>query len=110
VSVIRVSILTIPTEHLEQAEHMMVEAESSLAGIHDLPGLRAYFAGVDRTTSQLSNVSIWDNAEHAQAMSTFQPMLDLAAAISTAIPGVTFLRPIPNFENVWQWGETTEAR
>jgi hypothetical protein len=104
-SVVRVSILNIPSEHIEQAVTMMRDAESSLDAIHDLPGLRAYFAGVDRTTSQLSNVSVWDSVEHASAMSTFQPMLDLAASIVAAIPGVTFMRPIPNFDNVWQWGD-----
>jgi hypothetical protein len=108
-SVIRVSILTIPPDHLEQAEHMMIEAESALEGIRALPGLRAYFAGINRTTFQLSNVSVWDSVEHAKAMTTFQPMLDLANAIAIAIPGVTFMRPIPNFETLWQWGEAGGA-
>jgi hypothetical protein len=103
-SVVRVSILNIPTEHLEHVEQLMIDAEHELAGIRDLPGLRAYFAGVDRTTSQLSNVSVWDSVEHASAMRTFQPMLDMAAKFAE-LPGVTFVRPIPNFENLWQWGD-----
>jgi hypothetical protein len=103
-SVVRVSILTIPAEHIEKAATIMVEAESALAGIRDLPGLRAYFAGVDRSMGQLSNVSVWDTEENAKAMSTFQPMLDLAGMLANAIPGVTFLRPIPNFDTLWQWG------
>jgi hypothetical protein len=32
--------------------------------------------------------------------------LDLARAFSE-IPGVTFVRPIPNFEGLWQWGDTS---
>jgi hypothetical protein len=39
-------------------------------------------------------------------MSTFQPMLDLAGTFAK-IPGVTFMRPIPNFESLWQWGDAS---
>jgi hypothetical protein len=105
-SVVRVSILNIPPEHLDHVEQLMTEAERDLAGIRDLPGLRAYFVGVDRVTSQLSNVSVWDSVEHARAMGTFQPMLDLATEFA-GIPGVTFVRPIPNFETLWQWGDAS---
>jgi hypothetical protein len=107
-SVVRVSILNIPTEHLDLTAQLMKDAEETLAEIRTLPGLRAYFAGIDRTTSQLSNVSIWDSVEHAKAMSTFQPMLDLAATFAS-LPGVTFVRPIPNFDQLWQWGDATGA-
>jgi hypothetical protein len=106
VSIVRVSILNIPTDFLDYAEKLMAEAESDLAEIRNLPGLLAYFAGVDRTTSQLSNVSVWDSVEHAKAMSTFQPMIDLATKLAET-PGVTFLRPIPNFENIWHWGDAS---
>ncbi len=103
-SIVRVSILNIPAEHVDHVSQLMTEAEASLSGIRELPGLLAYFAGVDRATSQFSNVSVWDTTEHAQAMSTFQPMLDLATQFLT-IPGVTFVRPIPNFDTLWQWGD-----
>jgi hypothetical protein len=36
-------------------------------------------------------------------MSRFQPMLDLGKRFGAK--GATFLRPIPNFECLWQWGE-----
>jgi hypothetical protein len=36
-------------------------------------------------------------------MSTFDPMLALAERF--AAKGATFLRPIPNFEPLWEWGE-----
>jgi hypothetical protein len=105
-TVVRVSILNIPAEHLDHATTMMTAAESALEGIRELPGLLAYFVGVDRSTSQLSNVSVWDSEEHAKAMSTFQPMLDLAKTFAD-IPGVTFVRPIPNFDSLWQWGHAS---
>ena len=102
-TVVHVSILNIPTQHLDEASRRMREAEASLEGIRKLPGLLAYFVGVDHSTSQLSNVSVWDTDEHAKAMSNFQPMLDLARTFSE-LPGVTFVRPIPNFVGLWQWG------
>ncbi len=105
-TVVRVSILNIPAEHFDRAEELMTEAEQALSGIRDLPGLRAYFAGVDRTTSQMTNVSVWETAEHAQAMSSFQPMLDLGKTFLD-LPGVTFVRPIPNFDTLWQWGDAS---
>jgi len=75
--VVRVSILTIPDGHIEDAAESMRKAEEELKGVQKLKGLRAYFAGVDRARSQLTNVSVWDSAENAEQMSSFQPMLDL---------------------------------
>lgn len=57
----------------------------------------------DRARSQLTNVSVWDSIEHPEQMSRFQPMLDLGNGF--VAKGATFLRPIPNFECLWQWGE-----
>jgi hypothetical protein len=88
--IVRVSILTIPDGHIEAAAEAMRKAEEELRGILKLKGLRAYFAGVDRARSQLTNVSV-------------QPMLDLGKCFATQ--GATFLRPIPNFDCLWQWGD-----
>jgi hypothetical protein len=57
----------------------------------------------NRDPDQLTNVSVWDSLEHAEQMSRFQPMLDLGNRFGAK--GATFLRPIPNFECLWQWGE-----
>ena len=100
--IVRVSILTFPDGHIEAAAEAMRNAEEELRGILKLKGLRAYFAGVDRVRSQLTNVSVWDSAENAEQMSSFQPMLDLGKRF--AAQGATFLRPIPNFDCLWQWG------
>jgi hypothetical protein len=99
---VRVSILTIPAGRIDEAADAMRKAEEELKGILRLKGLRAYFAGVDRARSQLTNVSVWDSPESAEQMSSFQPMLDLGARF--AARGATFLRPIPNFDCLWQWG------
>jgi len=101
--VVRVSILTIADGHIEEAADSMRKAEEELKGARKLVGLRAYFVGVDRARSQLTNVSVWDSAENAEQMSTFQPMLDLGKQF--AARGATFLRPIPNFDCLWQWGD-----
>jgi hypothetical protein len=101
--IVRVSILTIPDGHIEEAAESMRKAEEELMGVQKLNGLRAYFAGVDRARSQLTNVSVWDSAENAEQMSSFQPMLDLGKRF--AAQGATFLRPIPNFDCLWQWGD-----
>jgi hypothetical protein len=77
VNTVRVSILNIPADQIDHVAQLMTNAETALAGIKELPGLISYYAGIDRETSQLSNVSVWESAEHAKAMSTFQPMLDL---------------------------------
>jgi hypothetical protein len=101
-STVRVSILNIPAEHLDQAAEWMTEAEGDLAGIKNLPGLISYHAGIDRENGQLSNVSVWDSAEHARAMSTFLPMLDLGAKFQQ-LSGISFVRPISNFDELWRW-------
>lgn len=105
--VVRVSILTIPRGRIDEAADAMRKAETALIGIKQLTGLHAYFAGVDRDRSQLTNVSVWDSVEHAEQMSTFQPMLDLGERF--AAEGATFLRPIPNFQCLWQWGDISGA-
>ena len=102
-SVVRISILTIPEDGIDEAAEVMRKAEQELKGIQKLPGLRTYFAGVDRARSQLTNVSVWDSIGHAEQMSRFQPMLDLGKRFGAK--GATFLRLIPNFECLWEWGE-----
>lgn len=103
-AVVRVGILYIPQGRIEEAARAMSDAERELTGARKLAGLRMFFAGVDRARSQLTNVSIWDSTEHAEQMSSFQPMLDLAKEFG-AVQGATFLRPIPNFECLWSWGD-----
>jgi len=102
--VVRVGILTVPRDRIDEAAEAMRRAEAELIGIKQLPGLRAFFAGVDRERAQLTNVSVWDSVEHAEQLSTFQPMLDLGKKFAAEVRA-TFVRPIPNFECLWQWGE-----
>jgi hypothetical protein len=105
-AVVRVSILHCPHERLAEVEHMMADAAGPLSGIKKLKGLKAYFAGVDREKSQLTNVSVWETAEDAQQMASFQPMLDLGKEFAS-VEGLSFVRPIPNFDVIWQWGDAS---
>jgi hypothetical protein len=107
-SVVRVSILNIPAERLAELQSEMVAAEAELAGIKQLRGLKMYFVGVDVDASQLTNVSVWETVEDAKQMSSFQPMLDLGARFA-AVEGVSFVRPIPNFSELWKWGDVSGA-
>jgi hypothetical protein len=105
-SVVRVSILNIPADQFDRVAAMMKDAEEPLSGIRKLKGLQAYFAGIDRDKLQISNVSVWENEADAQQMASFQPMADLAK-LFLEVPGLSFVRPIPNFETIWHWGSAS---
>jgi hypothetical protein len=63
-----------------------------------MPGLIHYYVAIDRTEGQLTNVSVWDTLEHAQAMSQLQAMLDQRPILEAA--GVTFEK-ITNHDTLW---------
>ena len=102
--VVRVSILSFAVNRWAEAEELLSASQESLKAILELDGLSGYFAGMDRSMLQFSNVSFWESEAAAEQMTTFQPMLDLAAKFLAL--GATFVRPIPNFEILWQWGST----
>jgi quinol monooxygenase YgiN len=70
-----------------------------IPAIQRLAGLLHYYAGIDRTSAIMVNVSIWDSLEHAQQMSALAPMLALREQFETL--GVQF-DPILNYETLWQ--------
>ena len=100
---VRFATLIIPDGQIDEAAEAMRKAEQELKGILALKGLRAFFAGVDRAQSLLTNVSVWDSPEDAEQLSSFQPMLDLAKRF--AAEGANPVRPVPNFDCLWQWGD-----
>jgi hypothetical protein len=109
VTVVRVSILNIPADRLVELQSEMTAAEAALSGIKQLRGLKMYFVGVDADAGQFTNVSVWDTVDDAKQMSSFQPMLDLAARFA-AVEGVSFVRPIANFSELWKWGDASGAK
>jgi hypothetical protein len=105
-AVVRVSILHAPPDKLSEIENMMKAAAGPLSAIKKLKGLKAYFAGIDREKAQLTNVSVWETETDAQQMASFQPMQDLSKEFMK-IEGLSFVRPIPNFDVIWQWGDAS---
>lgn len=101
--VIRVSVLRCDAAKFALLRRMMLEAEAVLRpGIEAMPGLLAFHAGADETTSSLINVSFWDTLEHARQLDTFQPMLE--AGKRFVAEGATFERPIMNHASLWRFG------
>jgi hypothetical protein len=106
--VTRVSILRCKAEQFREFERMMRESVSILLpGIQKMHGCRDYFAGSDKATLSLSNVSVWETLEDAQQMDRFQPMLELGKRFLEA--GASFERPIMNYGTLWQLGDTAKA-
>lgn len=99
--VVRVSVLRCEAHQFDEFEVMMREFEPSLVpGLKAMRGLRAYYAGSDRATLSLTNVSVWNTLDDAKQMDVFQPMLD--AGKKFAEKGAKFERPIMNYGTLWQ--------
>ena len=99
--VVRVSILRCPPERFAELRKMMEKDEAVLRpGIETMPGLIAFYTGVDEATTSLSNVSLWTSLEGAKQLDTYQPMLDLGKPY--VAKGAVFERPIMNYATLWQ--------
>ena len=79
---------------LDASQHTLVPA------IRKLGGCMHYWAGIDRTTNTMVNVSVWKSLTDAKHMETLAPMLALADEFVKL--GVVFERPIANHETLWQ--------
>jgi hypothetical protein len=81
-------------KRLEDARQMLVP------GILQLNGCLHYWAGIERQSNTMVNVSVWQSLTDAKQMETLAPMLALADEFSQL--GVDFERPIVNYEVVWE--------
>lgn len=81
---------------LEESQHTLIPA------IRALQGCLHYWAAIDPVGHTMVNVSVWASIEDARQMDILAPMQALAAEF-TAL-GVTFERPIVNYETVWEIG------
>lgn len=81
-------------EHLDGSQRTLVPA------IIKLSGCMHYWAGIDRMTNTMVNVSVWKSLLDAKQMDTLAPMLALAGEFVKL--GVVFERPIANYETLWQ--------
>jgi hypothetical protein len=58
-----------------------------------------FYAGIDRETGVMSNVSLWETMADARHLDTLQAMRDLAVEFTAA--GARFERPQTNHEVLW---------
>jgi len=99
--VVRISRGSFPPERFENVKARLEASQKSLVpAIRGLQGCLHYWAGIDTTSNTMVNVSVWKSLEDAKQMETLQPMKTLAAEFIQL--GVTFERPVLNYETLWQ--------
>jgi hypothetical protein len=97
--VVRISIGRIDPARTGETIAALEESEATLRpAIRALPGLIAYYVGIDRDTSTISNTSIWHTREQAMTMSTLQEMAALRTTFERL--GVVF-QPVANHDTLW---------
>jgi hypothetical protein len=100
-----VTVVRISTGRFDpaRADEIIAALRASAAtlrkAISSLPGLVAYYVGVDRDTSTITNTSIWETRELAMAMSSLPEMAALRETFE--LLDVTF-QPIANHEVLWE--------
>jgi hypothetical protein len=99
--ILRISRGSFKPEDYESIKARLDEAQQTLVpAIRKLSGCMHYWAGIDRTTNTMVNVSVWKSLPDAKQMATLAPMLALAGEFVKL--GVAFERPIANYETIWQ--------
>ena len=68
--------------------------------IRQLEGCLHYWAGIDRSSNTMVNVSVWRSLSEAREMETLTEMKLLAGEFTKL--GVRFERPISNYEVLWE--------
>ena len=98
--VVRISRGSFEASRYADIERRLRDSSQSLIpAIRKLPGMINYYVGIDRESSTMVNVSIWENLEAAQQMGSLKEMLALAGEFQSV--GVQFERPIINYETLW---------
>ena len=99
--VVRISRGSFKPEDYERIRTRLDQSYQTLApAIRRLRGCMHYWAGIDRATNTMVNVSVWKSLADAKQMDTLAPMLALAGEFVKL--GVVFERPIANYEILWQ--------
>ena len=98
--IVRVSRGSFSPEKFEAIKTRLATAQNTLVpAIRQLSGCLHYFAAIDRESSSMLNVSVWQSVADAKQMQSLGPMLALAEDFTRE--GVTFERPIINYETLW---------
>ncbi|HWN70019.1 MAG TPA: hypothetical protein VNM90_20405 [Haliangium sp.] len=99
--VVRISRGSFAPESYEAVKQRLDASRKGLVpAIKKLRGLLHYYVGIDPVSNTMINVSVWKTLDHAKQMDTLQAMRDLAGEFIAA--GVTFERPISNYETLWE--------
>ncbi len=99
--ILRISRGSFKSEDYERIKAHLDESQQTLVpSIRKLTGCMHYWAGIDRITNSMVNVSVWKSLADAKQMEALAPMLALAGEFVKR--GVVFERPIANYETLWQ--------
>lgn len=99
--VVRISRGSFEASRYGEIEQRLRDSSQSLIpAIRKLPGMLHYYVGIDRESSTMVNVSVWESLAAAQQMASLEEMLALAGEFVAM--GVTFERPIINYDTLWQ--------
>jgi hypothetical protein len=98
--IVRVSRGSFLPEKYEAIKTRLATAQTTLVpAIRQLSGCLHYFAAIDQESSSMINVSVWQSLADAKQMQSLGPMLALAEDFTRE--GVSFERPIINYETLW---------
>lgn len=99
--VARISRGSFQPERYELVKARLTQSQETLiSAIRQLNGLLHYYVGIDPVSNTMVNVSIWQSLADAKQMETLAPMLALAKEFIDL--GVTFERPIINYDTIWE--------
>lgn len=99
--IVRISRGSFAPEKYEEIKARLDAAQKSLVpAIRQLAGCLHYFAAIDRESSSMVNVSVWQSLADAHQMQTLGPMLALAEEFTRE--GVRFERPVLDYETLWE--------
>lgn len=99
-SVVRISRGSFAPENYEKVKARLdASQESLLPAIKELNGLLHFYAGIDPVSNTMINVSVWETLADARQMESLAPMLALAGEFVQI--GVSFERPIMNYDTLW---------
>ena len=97
---VRISRGTFDLAKARDVIEMLRASEEQLApALKQLPGLHSYQTGVDAEHDTMIAISVWDTAEHAQAMSRLPEMNVLRSMFQ--LYGIVF-DPLSTYDILWQ--------
>jgi len=99
--VVRLSRGRFDAARFAAVERRLAESRVGLEpAIRALDGCLHYWAGIDAVSNTMVNISVWASLADAKQMDTLAPMLALASEFVHL--GVTFERPITNYDCLWE--------